>query len=53
MITTIITFLHNFFSFIGHVDTGESDWVTALRETKEEAGLSENELDVSAACYHR
>ncbi|KOB65136.1 Diadenosine tetraphosphatase, partial [Operophtera brumata] len=23
----------------GHVDPGESDWVTALRETKEEAGL--------------
>ncbi|XP_063386085.1 bis(5'-nucleosyl)-tetraphosphatase [asymmetrical] [Cydia fagiglandana] len=28
----------------GHVDPGESDWITALRETKEEAGLSENEL---------
>ncbi|GBP70112.1 Bis(5'-nucleosyl)-tetraphosphatase [Eumeta japonica] len=30
----------------GHVDPGESDWVTALRETKEEAGLSENDLEV-------
>ncbi|XP_069361301.1 bis(5'-nucleosyl)-tetraphosphatase [asymmetrical] [Maniola hyperantus] len=30
----------------GHVDPGESDWETALRETKEEAGLSENELDI-------
>ncbi|XP_075981206.1 purine phosphoribosyltransferase family protein Apf [Anticarsia gemmatalis] len=30
----------------GHVDPGESDWVTALRETKEEAGLSEEELEV-------
>ncbi|XP_046970022.1 bis(5'-nucleosyl)-tetraphosphatase [asymmetrical] [Vanessa cardui] len=30
----------------GHVDPGESDWVTALRETKEEAGLSENELEI-------
>ncbi|CAH0590113.1 unnamed protein product [Chrysodeixis includens] len=30
----------------GHVDPGESDWITALRETKEEAGLSEKELDV-------
>ncbi|KAJ2948340.1 hypothetical protein O0L34_g7579 [Tuta absoluta] len=30
----------------GHVDPGESDWITALRETKEEAGLSENELEV-------
>ncbi|XP_049877092.1 bis(5'-nucleosyl)-tetraphosphatase [asymmetrical] isoform X1 [Pectinophora gossypiella] len=30
----------------GHVDPGESDWVTALRETKEEAGLSESDLNV-------
>ncbi|XP_023947886.1 bis(5'-nucleosyl)-tetraphosphatase [asymmetrical] isoform X2 [Bicyclus anynana] len=30
----------------GHVDPGESDWVTALRETKEEAGLSEADLEV-------
>ncbi|XP_026495473.1 bis(5'-nucleosyl)-tetraphosphatase [asymmetrical] [Vanessa tameamea] len=30
----------------GHVDPGESDWITALRETKEEAGLSENELEI-------
>ncbi|KAL0820216.1 hypothetical protein ABMA28_006138 [Loxostege sticticalis] len=30
----------------GHVDPGESDWVTALRETKEEAGLSEDDLEV-------
>ncbi|XP_026743670.1 bis(5'-nucleosyl)-tetraphosphatase [asymmetrical] [Trichoplusia ni] len=30
----------------GHVDPGESDWITALRETKEEAGLSEDELNV-------
>ncbi|CAH1640407.1 unnamed protein product [Spodoptera littoralis] len=30
----------------GHVDPGESDWVTALRETKEEAGLSEEDLEV-------
>ncbi|CAH2042598.1 unnamed protein product, partial [Iphiclides podalirius] len=30
----------------GHVDPGESDWITALRETKEESGLSENELEV-------
>ncbi|CAK1584761.1 unnamed protein product [Parnassius mnemosyne] len=30
----------------GHVDPGESDWVTALRETKEEAGLSENDLEI-------
>ncbi|KAJ0173996.1 hypothetical protein K1T71_010142 [Dendrolimus kikuchii] len=30
----------------GHVDPGESDWITALRETKEESGLTENELQV-------
>ncbi|PZC83092.1 hypothetical protein B5X24_HaOG208565 [Helicoverpa armigera] len=30
----------------GHVDPGESDWITALRETKEEAGLSEEHLEI-------
>ncbi|KAM3956700.1 purine phosphoribosyltransferase family protein Apf [Aphomia sociella] len=30
----------------GHVDPGESDWITALRETKEEAGLTENDLEI-------
>ncbi|KAG7301641.1 hypothetical protein JYU34_014617 [Plutella xylostella] len=30
----------------GHVDPGESDWETALRETKEEAGLSEQNLEI-------
>ncbi|XP_059059665.1 bis(5'-nucleosyl)-tetraphosphatase [asymmetrical] [Achroia grisella] len=30
----------------GHVDPGESDWTTALRETNEEAGLTENDLEV-------
>ncbi|XP_014364644.2 bis(5'-nucleosyl)-tetraphosphatase [asymmetrical] [Papilio machaon] len=30
----------------GHVDPGESNWVTALRETKEEAGYSENDLEI-------
>uniref|UniRef100_A0A336LTB8 Bis(5'-nucleosyl)-tetraphosphatase [asymmetrical] n=1 Tax=Culicoides sonorensis TaxID=179676 RepID=A0A336LTB8_CULSO len=28
----------------GHVDPGEDDFSTALRETKEEAGFSENDL---------
>lgn len=28
------------------MDPGESDWLTALRETKEEAGLSEHDLEV-------
>ena len=30
----------------GHVDPGESDYETALRETKEEAGLDENSFKV-------
>ncbi|RVE42261.1 hypothetical protein evm_013091 [Chilo suppressalis] len=30
----------------GHVDPGESDWVTALRETEEESGLTENDLEI-------
>ncbi|CAG9795569.1 unnamed protein product [Diatraea saccharalis] len=30
----------------GHVDPGESDFVTALRETREEAGLSESDLQI-------
>lgn len=41
--------IYNTYIFLckGHVDPGESNWVTALRETKEEAGYSENELEVS------
>lgn len=38
--------VHFYISCVGHVDPGESDWVTALRETKEEAGLSEDDLEV-------
>ncbi|XP_068620481.1 bis(5'-nucleosyl)-tetraphosphatase [asymmetrical] [Battus philenor] len=30
----------------GHVDPGESDYTTALRETKEEAGYSEEDLEI-------
>ncbi|CAG4947765.1 unnamed protein product [Colias eurytheme] len=30
----------------GHVDPGESDWETALRETQEEAGLTQNDLEI-------
>lgn len=30
----------------GHVDPGEDDLTTALRETKEEAGLTEGELNL-------
>ncbi|XP_045452418.1 bis(5'-nucleosyl)-tetraphosphatase [asymmetrical] [Melitaea cinxia] len=36
----------------GHVDPGESDWVTALRETKEEAGLSEDDLEIHKDISH-
>ncbi|KAB7495285.1 Bis(5'-nucleosyl)-tetraphosphatase [asymmetrical] [Armadillidium nasatum] len=32
----------------GHVDPGESDYETALRETKEEAGLSVEDLNIYA-----
>ncbi|XP_045501692.1 bis(5'-nucleosyl)-tetraphosphatase [asymmetrical] [Colias croceus] len=30
----------------GHVDPGESDWETALRETQEEAGFTQNDLEI-------
>ncbi|KAJ8717388.1 hypothetical protein PYW08_005787 [Mythimna loreyi] len=30
----------------GHVEKGEPDFVAALRETKEEAGLSEDDLEI-------
>ncbi|KAI4504158.1 hypothetical protein M0802_000629 [Mischocyttarus mexicanus] len=30
----------------GHVDDGETDFETALRETKEEAGFVENDLNI-------
>ncbi len=30
----------------GHVDPGENDYEAAVRETKEEAGLDEADLDV-------
>lgn len=33
---------------VGHVDEGESEFVTALRETKEEAGFSESDLKIIA-----
>lgn len=38
-------------NILGHVDPGESDWITALRETKEEAGLTENDLEVRFPFY--
>ena len=31
---------------VGHVDPGESDYDTALRETREEAGLDQNSFKV-------
>ncbi|XP_038211547.1 bis(5'-nucleosyl)-tetraphosphatase [asymmetrical] isoform X2 [Zerene cesonia] len=30
----------------GHVDPGESDWDTALRETQEEAGFTQKDLEI-------
>ncbi|CAF4914438.1 unnamed protein product [Pieris macdunnoughi] len=30
----------------GHVDPGESDWETALRETQEEAGYRKDDLEI-------
>ncbi|XP_045527215.1 bis(5'-nucleosyl)-tetraphosphatase [asymmetrical] [Pieris brassicae] len=30
----------------GHVDEGESDWETALRETQEEAGYIKDDLEI-------
>ncbi|XP_020904804.1 bis(5'-nucleosyl)-tetraphosphatase [asymmetrical] [Exaiptasia diaphana] len=32
----------------GHVDPGESDYETALRETKEEAGFGEDDLNMTS-----
>lgn len=34
------------FTIIGHVDPGESDYETALRETEEEAGLTKDNLKI-------
>lgn len=33
-------------SFLGHVDPGEDDFTTALRETKEEAGFTPDDLQI-------
>lgn len=30
----------------GHVDPGENEWLTALRETKEESGIEESDLEI-------
>ena len=42
------TTTYNTFQFyhLGHVDPGEKDYETALRETKEEAGLDESSFTV-------
>ena len=37
-------------SFIGHVDPGENEYETAVRETQEEAGLTEGDYDVHKEC---
>jgi 8-oxo-dGTP pyrophosphatase MutT (NUDIX family) len=33
---------------LGHVDCGESDFETALRETEEESGLTKSDLHIIA-----
>lgn len=46
-------FLHIFCNyFTGHVDPGESELQTALRETQEEAGLSEQMFNVFSEFKH-
>ncbi|KAE9417519.1 hypothetical protein Angca_006693, partial [Angiostrongylus cantonensis] len=35
----------------GHVDPGEDEWVAALRETKEEAGISQECLKFYEDCH--
>ncbi|PAV60360.1 hypothetical protein WR25_07834 [Diploscapter pachys] len=35
----------------GHVDPGEDEWIAALRETKEEAGIDSKELDIHKDCH--
>ena len=35
-----------FIILLGHVDPGENDFQTALRETEEEAGLKEHQLKI-------
>ncbi|KAK6748850.1 hypothetical protein RB195_001460 [Necator americanus] len=35
----------------GHVDPGEDEWVAALRETKEEAGLLQDQLKIYEDCH--
>lgn len=37
---------------IGHVDPGESDLVTAIRETREEAGFEENDYEIKDKSYY-
>ncbi|PAV69166.1 hypothetical protein WR25_20592 [Diploscapter pachys] len=34
-----------------HVDPGEDEWIAALRETKEEAGIDSKELDIHKDCH--
>ena len=41
-----ITFPFSFFDTSGHVDPGESDYETAIRETSEEAGLDQKTFSV-------
>ncbi|WKY04103.1 hypothetical protein Q1695_005235 [Nippostrongylus brasiliensis] len=35
----------------GHVDPGEDEWIAALRETKEEAGIAKEHLNIFEDCH--
>lgn len=41
-----------FHYFIGHVDPGEDEWQAAIRETKEEAGISAEQLEIDKSFNH-
>lgn len=42
----ITKYVHVFWFLLGHVDPGENDFQTALRETQEEAGYSPADLNI-------
>lgn len=50
MFTIVFCFFPNFYVclFLGHVDPGESEYETALRETHEESGFEETQLSIVA-----
>ena len=42
----IINVILNLIYILGHVDPGEDDFTTALRETQEEAGYAEIDMNI-------